>query len=165
VNVKRLLESGLMMIAEKARKHMIQIDVNIQEKLGKFSIRADEVKLKQILVNLLSNAAKFTPDGGRIDLSAYEEADEIVISVADTGIGLRPQDQDRIFAPFEQLEQSPTSRHTQGTGLGLALAKSLVELHGGRIWVRSEGIGKGSTFSFAIPIRHNPQGMEGRPEK
>jgi len=153
VNVKRLLESGVMMIAERARKHMIQIDVNIQEKLGKFSIRADEVKLKQILFNLLSNAAKFTPDGGRIDLSAHAEADEIVISVADTGIGLRPQDQDRIFAPFEQLEQSPTSRHTQGTGLGLALAKSLVELHGGRIWVRSEGIGKGSTFSFLIPVR------------
>jgi signal transduction histidine kinase len=83
----------------------------------------------------------------------------VIISVADTGMGLKPQDQERIFAPFEQVDLSDTRQPGQGTGLGLALARSLVELHGGRIWVKSDGIGKGSTFTFTIPIRHNSQDL------
>ncbi|MFC1834350.1 ATP-binding protein [Thermodesulfobacteriota bacterium] len=109
------------------------------------------MKLKQILFNLLSNAAKFTPDGGEIRLAAREEEGQLMVSVADTGIGIEPEDQARIFAEFEQVDSS-FSRSHEGTGLGLALTRRLVELHGGRIAVESQGEGKGSTFTFAIPL-------------
>jgi PAS domain S-box-containing protein len=161
VNIKRLLENSLMMIREKALKHRIQIDVSIQAELSDLQVQADEVKVKQIVFNLLSNAAKFIPDGGRIEISAHLEAEQVVISVADTGIGLKPQDQERIFAPFEQADLSYVGTREQGTGLGLALARSLVELHGGRIWVHSEGIGKGSVFTFTIPIRRSAEDLDG----
>ena len=151
VNISQLLESGVVMIMEKARKHGIEIDLRIDAELSGKGIQADEIKLRQIVFNLLSNAAKFTPDGGRIELSAEKEGDELVISVSDTGIGLQREDRERIFGAFEQLDGS-YARRQQGTGLGLALARSLVELHGGRIWAESEGEGKGSKFTFAIPI-------------
>jgi PAS domain S-box-containing protein len=161
VNIKRLLENSLMMIKEKALKHRIQIDVRIQEELSDFPVQADEVKLKQIVFNLLSNAAKFTPDGGRIEVSARLGQDEVVITVADTGVGLKPQDQERIFAPFEQADSLSGARTERGTGLGLALAKSFVELHRGRIWVHSQGPGKGSAFTFTIPVRRSPEDLDG----
>jgi signal transduction histidine kinase len=151
VNISRLLESGIVMIMEKARKHGIKVDLRVEPELSEAGIEADEIKLRQIVFNLLSNAAKFTPDGGRVDLLARKEGDELIISVSDTGIGIRPEDRERIFGSFEQLDSSYTRRQ-QGTGLGLALARSLVELHGGRIWAESEGEGKGSKFIFAIPI-------------
>jgi signal transduction histidine kinase len=155
-----LLENSLMMIREKALKHRIQIDVRIAAELSDLQVLADEVKIKQIVFNLLSNAAKFTPDGGRIEISAHLEAEEVVISVADTGIGLKLQDQERIFAPFEQADLYQAGTREQGTGLGLALARSFVELHGGRIWVHSDGIGKGSAFTFTIPFRHTSETPE-----
>jgi PAS domain S-box-containing protein len=161
VNIKRLLENSLMMIKEKALKHRIQIDVRIQEELSDFPVQADEVKLKQIVFNLLSNAAKFIPDGGRIEVSARLGPDEVAITVADTGVGLKPQDQERIFAPFEQADSLSGARTERGTGLGLALAKSFVELHRGRIWVHSQGPGKGSAFTFTIPVRRSPEDLDG----
>ncbi|MGD8889607.1 MAG: ATP-binding protein, partial [Desulfobacterales bacterium] len=129
------------------------------------TIQADERKLKQILYNLLSNAVKFTPDAGHILLSAERVFDTekqfqdlsasglnyIQISVEDSGIGLNQEDLERIFHPFEQVDNS-ASRRFPGTGLGLSLTKSLVELHGGKIWAESEGEGKGTTFSFCIPV-------------
>lgn len=160
VNIKRLLENSLMMIKEKALKHRIQIDIRIQEELSDLPVQADEVKVKQIVFNLLSNAAKFTPDGGRIEISAQLEAESVVITVSDTGIGLKPQDRERIFAPFEQVDLSDISPPEQGTGLGLALARTFVELHGGRIWVDSEGIGQGSAFTFTIPVCRSPEVLD-----
>ena len=128
------------------------------------TITADGRKLKQIMYNLLSNAAKFTPDGGQISVTAHpynpegEDASgkdsnngsSIIVGVADNGVGISPEDFDRIFKPFEQIENS-SSRKFQGTGLGLSLTQKLVELHGGQIWGESEGLGKGSTFRFTIP--------------
>jgi len=171
VNPKELLENSLMMIKEKAMKHGIQLSTDIDGIPA--TIRADERKLKQIMYNLLSNAVKFTPDGGEIRLTAdladsskKEASDQeiraisyelkasqkfIRISVTDTGIGLNQEDLELIFNPFEQVESS-TNRRFQGTGLGLSLTRSLVELHGGRIWVESEGEGEGSTFSLILPI-------------
>ncbi|HTL18393.1 MAG TPA: MASE1 domain-containing protein [Patescibacteria group bacterium] len=119
---------------------------------------ADEVKFKQIMYNLLSNAIKFTPKGGSVTVKivivpAFEDAasENLEVSVSDTGIGIRREDQERIFNEFEQVDSS-YGRQQQGTGLGLALTRRLVELHGGRIWVASQGIeGKGSTFSFVLP--------------
>lgn len=129
------------------------------------NITADERKIKQIMYNLLSNAVKFTHDGGKISIKAQtcdfnneqhsgsdsNQNQGIKISVSDTGIGINPKNLDCIFNPFEQVE-STASRKFNGTGLGLSLTKSIVELHGGKIWAKSSGEGKGTTFSFTMPI-------------
>jgi signal transduction histidine kinase len=123
---------------------------------------AEEAKFKQVMYNLLSNAIKFTPDGGRVfvtaDVRNSARADSstagksLRVVVIDTGIGIKAEDQERVFEEFEQVDSS-YGRQQQGTGLGLALTRSLVEMHGGRIWLESEGVeGKGSTFTFLIPI-------------
>jgi signal transduction histidine kinase/DNA-binding response OmpR family regulator len=124
-------------------------------------IEADPKHFKQILYNLLSNAVKFTPEGGKVQLAAVgkrgnESAERgfVQISVTDTGIGIAPEDHHLVFSEFQQVEDS-YSRQQEGTGLGLALSKKLVELHGGEIWFVSEK-GKGSTFSFTIPLEHAP---------
>ena len=118
-------------------------------------VTADRMRLRQVLLNLLSNAIKFTTDGGRITLRAQpEDSGRVRIAVTDTGIGIAPADQHRLFQEFVQLDASP-SRHYEGTGLGLALSKRLVELHGGTIGVESQ-LGQGSTFWFTMP-RAAPQ--------
>jgi len=104
------------------------------------------------MYNLLSNAVKFTPEGGKIVIGAGEKPHEIEIHVSDTGLGIKEKDLERIFNPFEQVDSS-FSRERGGTGLGLALAKKLVELHGGRVRVESEGVGRGSKFLFTIPVK------------
>jgi signal transduction histidine kinase len=104
--------------------------------------------VKQILFNLLSNALKFTPAGGRVTLAAAPIDDVVQISVRDTGIGIRDEDQSRIF---EEFQQAGPGKAVEGTGLGLALAKRFVEMHGGRIWVNSE-VGRGSSFTFTLPL-------------
>jgi signal transduction histidine kinase len=118
-------------------------------------ITADGRKLKQIIYNLLSNAIKFTPEGGMIKLSAKWvtscEGKHIEIAVKDSGIGLKCEDLERIFRPFEQVDNS-ASRRYQGSGLGLTLTKRFVELHGGSIRVESEGEGEGCTFRLSLPI-------------
>ena len=151
VNIKDLLANSLIMIKEKALKHGIKLDSHISQELMDLEISADERKLKQIMFNLLSNAVKFTPDGGVITTTVRREGKDLITSVADSGIGIKPEDQERVFGEFEQLD-STYARQQQGTGLGLALNRRLVELHGGRIWVESKGEGKGSTFTFVIPI-------------
>lgn len=162
-DLKTLLEQTLTIIMDKAKTRNIDLRTSIEEIPP--TIAADLLRVKQILYNLLSNAAKFTPDGGSILLSARKisvEAkensaagentrNEVEISVADNGIGIRKEDLAKIFEPFSQLESS-LSRKYPGTGLGLALTRNLVEMHGGRIWVESEGLGKGSTFRFTLPI-------------
>src|SRR5262245_1190199 len=111
----------------------------------------DERKIKQILLNLLSNAGKLTREGGRIGINARQADGSVEISVSDTGIGIAPEDQAKIFEEFRQVG-GDYSHKKEGTGLGLTLAKKFVELHGGRIWVESE-IGKVSTFRFTLPER------------
>ena len=159
VDIRELLEKSLTMVKEKAIKHGIQIQLPSNFNGTPKAIWADARKLKQVLYNLLSNAVKFTPNGGSItlatklisELNGEEKHSAIEISVTDTGIGIKPEDQARIFNTFEQADGS-ASRRYQGTGLGLALTKQLVELHGGKIWVESQGVGKGATFSFIIPV-------------
>jgi CheY-like chemotaxis protein len=112
-------------------------------------ILADQVKFKQIMYNLLSNAIKFT-HRGNITIVAECKDKEFTISVTDTGIGIDPKDNKIIFDEFKQSDSSQ-SRQYEGTGLGLALTKKLVDMHGGRIWVESEGTGLGSKFIFTIP--------------
>jgi signal transduction histidine kinase len=112
--------------------------------------------LKQIMFNLLSNAVKFTPDGGKIRVSGQTQrsadgAAWVTVSVADTGAGLRPEQLDRLFTPFLQMESSKYSSG-EGTGLGLSITRRLVELHGGRVRAESAGPGEGSTFHFTLPV-------------
>ena len=150
IRLEIVLRNCMILIKEKAIKHSLQLELKMQDDLREVEICADEVKLKQIIFNLLSNAAKFTPGSGRITLSAIRDNGNLLVSVTDTGIGIKLEDQPRIFEAFEQVDSS-YSRQQEGTGLGLALTQRLVELHGGRIWVQSDGEGKGSTFSFVIP--------------
>ena len=106
--------------------------------------------MKQVLLNLLSNALKFTPEGGRIDLGARLDGDVVEVSVADTGIGIAPEDEAAVFEEFRQV--GTADKKAEGTGLGLALSRKFIELHGGRIWVKSQ-LGSGSTFTFTLPLR------------
>ncbi|TAM36750.1 hypothetical protein EPN54_05550 [bacterium] len=148
---KDVLEPSLTLLQEKCLKHNIGLSLDIQSQAD-INISADPKKLKQIMFNLLSNAVKFTPDGGRVEVSAkLAAADFIEISVKDTGIGIKPADLSKLFQTFSQIE-SGYSKTVEGTGLGLALTKKLVELHGGEIRVESE-FGKGSKFIFTIPVK------------
>jgi signal transduction histidine kinase len=156
VVVGDLLTGSLVMIKEKAMKHGVTLKTDIPEELSHFEMLADERKFKQILFNLLSNASKFTPDGGAITLSARRmtegKGEVIQVSVKDTGIGITPENQEKVFESFYQVSGSLASK-TSGTGLGLPLARSFVKLHGGRMWVKSEGDGKGSQFYFTVPVQ------------
>jgi signal transduction histidine kinase len=143
------LDNALTLVRERATRHGITLTETVDDQVG--HIVADERKVKQILLNLLSNAVKFTPKGGRVGLTATATDDGITIAVSDTGIGIAPEDQATIFEEFRQVGRDD-ARKQEGTGLGLTLAKKFVELHGGRIWVRSQ-VGLGSTFSFTLPMR------------
>jgi signal transduction histidine kinase len=143
------LENTVTLVQERASRNGIALEMAVDERLGDFV--GDERKIRQILLNLLSNAVKFTPEGGRIGITAVPADGAVEISVSDTGIGIAPEDQDAIFEEFRQVG-SDYARKREGTGLGLTLAKKFVELHGGKIWVKSE-VGKGSTFTFTLPVR------------
>jgi len=143
------ISNAMTLVRERAQRHGIQLGSEIDQRLGEF--QADERKVKQILVNLLSNAVKFTPDGGRVEVSAKLDTTVVEIAVRDTGIGIAPEDQGLLFEEFKQVGRD-SKRKAEGTGLGLALTKKFVELHGGAIRVESAP-GKGSTFSFTLPVR------------
>ena len=146
------IENALILVKGRAANHSIALGLEVDHRLREFV--ADERKLKQVLVNLLSNAVKFTPEGGRVEVRAASANRGVEISVSDTGIGIAAEDHELIFEEFRQVG-SDYARKREGTGLGLSLTKRLVELHGGRIWVKSE-VGKGSTFSFTLPERPWP---------
>lgn len=151
VRVQDLVGNALVMVKEKAHQHGLEISTGMDEELQDRVVVADERKLKQILFNLLSNAAKFTPDGGKIRVEARIAGEDMLITVTDTGIGIPPEKQALLFQKFTQLHDTLTDK-TSGTGLGLALCRELVQLHGGRIWAESEGKDRGSRFSFVIPL-------------
>jgi signal transduction histidine kinase len=158
LSVPDILESVRQTVEPLAEKKRITITTEVDSSLT--SLTADETKFRQILYNLLSNAIKFTPEAGQVTLRARANDSGAEFSVSDTGIGIRPEDRERIFQEFEQVEMS-AERRFEGTGLGLTLAKKLVELHDGRIWLDSE-VGKGSTFSFVLPMNPRTQRAEER---
>ncbi|MEK6697863.1 MAG: GAF domain-containing protein [Nitrospirota bacterium] len=200
VPIEKILYASLKMVKEKAMKHGVKLDCEIEQNAD-IEIEADDRKFKQIMYNLLSNAVKFTPDNGSVHVHARKvrssesgvrseekpppqpplgkggieggvvselrtmnselDRDFIEISVADTGIGIAPEDIPKLFHEFTQLESTYTKQH-EGTGLGLALTKRLVELHNGRIGVESE-FGKGSRFTFVMPIRQESGGRRQQP--
>jgi signal transduction histidine kinase len=143
------LDSALTLVRERAGRRGIALQMNIDSQLGQ--IQADERKVRQVVLNLLSNAIKFTPEGGRIEVGAVPTDGFVEVSVADTGVGIAPEDQEAVFEEFRQV--GTAAKKVEGTGLGLTLCRKFVELHGGKIGVTSQ-VGVGSTFTFTIPVRH-----------
>jgi len=152
-DVPLAIDNAVTLVRDRAANHGLMLAIDVEPALGTFV--GDERKLKQILLNLLSNAVKFTPDGGRVGVRAVRADGAVEISVSDTGIGIAPEDQEAVFEEFRQVG-TDVVRKREGTGLGLALTRKFVELHGGTIRVESE-LGKGSTFTFTLPERPWPE--------
>jgi len=147
--MKSLLNEIPMLVADMVSKKKLEMLLEIADDLP--NIEGDELKVKEIIYNLLSNAVKFTPEGGKIGMRAKRADSEIEIVVWDTGVGIAPENMGKIFEGFFRVD-TPYSRVTEGTGLGLPLSKKLVELHGGKFSVESEGLNKGTEVRFTLPI-------------
>ena len=150
-HLPQAIENALVLVRERALRRGITLEQSIDARLGE--IQGDERKIKQVLLNLLSNAIKFTPEGGRVGVRAEPVDEYVEVAVSDTGVGIAPADQEAVFEEFRQV--GAAEKKAEGTGLGLALARKFIELHGGRIWVKSQ-VGAGSTFTFTIPVRREP---------
>ncbi|MDT5296885.1 MAG: hypothetical protein QOG79_127 [Mycobacterium sp.] len=140
------LDYTLKMVRERATRHAIALSVQVADDID--TIEADELQFKKVVLNLVANAVKFTPDGGSVSVRAYREGTDLVVTVTDTGIGVPPEDQERIFESFQQGRRGAPKE--EGTGLGLTLCRRIVELFGGRMWLKSTP-GTGSTFGFSVP--------------
>jgi signal transduction histidine kinase len=149
-DVPSALGNSLTLVKERAQRHGVRLSLDAAPDLG--VIQADERMFKQIMLNLLSNAVKFTPEGGAVSVGSRRCNGALEVSVKDTGVGIAPDDQQTIFEEFRQVGRDYT-RKGEGTGLGLALAKRFIELHGGEIHVQS-ALGKGSKFTFTLPVHH-----------
>jgi len=141
------LDNALILVRERAQRRSLTLDKDLDAGVGQ--IQGDERKIRQVVLNLLSNAIKFTPEGGRIELAAVPKDGLVEVSVSDTGVGIAPEDQDKVFEEFRQV--GTADKKAEGTGLGLTLCRKFTELHGGKIWVKS-AVGQGSTFTFTIPV-------------
>jgi GAF domain-containing protein/anti-sigma regulatory factor (Ser/Thr protein kinase) len=147
-NLPMTIDNALTLVRERAAHRSIALHTSVDERLGQ--IQGDERKIRQVLLNLLSNAIKFTPEGGRIEVGAKPVNGSIEVSVSDTGVGIAPEDQEAVFEEFRQV--GTAEKKVEGTGLGLALSRKFIELHGGKIWVKSQ-VGAGSTLTFSVPVR------------
>ena len=150
------IDGVLALVRERAGQHGVELRFDATD--APTYITADELRLKQVLLNVIGNAVKFTPEGGNVTLRAWTEGPEVLITVTDTGIGIAEADRSRIFDSFQQGTRSASS--SEGTGLGLTLTRRIVELHGGRMWLDSE-LGAGSTFGLALPRQVPARPVEG----
>jgi len=151
-DLPQAIDNALTLVRERASRRGIALVASVDTRLGE--LPGDERKIKQVLLNLLSNAIKFTPEAGRVEVRAEPVDGHVEISVSDTGIGIAPEDQEAMFEEFRQVGTDYAMKR-EGTGLGLTLSRKFVELHGGRIWVKS-AVGEGSTFTFTLPVRPWP---------
>jgi two-component system CheB/CheR fusion protein len=149
LSLKSLLNEMTNLVADMAGKKGLRISVDIAPDLP--DIEADDLKVREVLYNLLSNAVKFTPEGGDIGIRATASASSIEVVVWDAGIGIAKENIEKVFEGFFRVD-TPYSRVTEGTGLGLPLSRKLVELHGGRLSVESEGLNKGTSVRFTLPM-------------
>jgi len=147
-HLPQAIVNAITLVRELAARRAITLAIEIDPRLGE--IKGDERKVKQVLLNLLSNAIKFTPEGGRVEVHAGLSDGFAEISVTDTGVGIAPEDHEAVFEEFRQVGTDYAKKH-EGTGLGLTLSRRFVELHGGRIWVKSE-LNQGATFTFTLPV-------------
>jgi signal transduction histidine kinase len=149
IDLREVIQEAILDTKDMAREKSLNIGVNMPVDFP--PLMTDRKKLDLIVMNLLSNAIKYTPEEGHISIKAWLDGDKALVAIGDTGIGIPPEERDKIFERFYQVEDSLTRQHG-GIGLGLAIVKSFVELCQGRIWVESE-VGKGSTFTFELPLR------------
>jgi two-component system, NtrC family, sensor kinase len=150
------LDNALMLVRERAQRRSLTLHKDVDAGVGQ--IKGDERKIRQVVLNLLSNAIKFTPEGGRIEVAAVPKDGLVEVSVSDTGVGIAPEDQEKVFEEFRQV--GTADKKAEGTGLGLTLCRKFIELHGGRIWVKSQ-VGVGSTFTFMLPLTFDQRHQTG----
>jgi signal transduction histidine kinase len=148
MDFKTVIQSCMAEAEPLIEEKKLSVGMEVPEK--PLPIQGDQVRLCEVLMNLLSNATKFSPEGSDVTLRVEEENESIKVQVSDRGIGIRKKDLERVFEPFSAIEK-PT--YIKGAGLGLSITKGFVEAHGGRIWAESEGEGKGATFTFTLPRR------------
>ena len=146
--VRSAVHNCCTLIRERALRKRLRLESHVFEDVGTWT--ADERKFKQVVLNLLSNAVKFTPSGGQVRIAVRVEGDTLVVAVSDTGVGVAPEDQEKIFHSFQQLAGSDEEIRQEGSGLGLALSRRLVERHGGTLTVESTP-GRGATFVARFP--------------
>jgi signal transduction histidine kinase len=146
-DLPQAIDNALMLIRERAGRRSLTLHQDVDAGVGQ--VQADERKIRQVVLNLVSNAIKFTPEGGRIEVAAVPKDGSVEVSVSDTGVGIAPEDQEQVFEEFRQV--GTADKKAEGTGLGLTLCRKFVELHGGKIWVKSS-VGVGSTFTFSLPL-------------
>ena len=147
IDLERLIDESLVLVRERAARHGIDLHTHVAPAMRPLTV--DERKVKQVLLNLLTNAVKFTQDGGRVDVEVKDDAAAVTVSVIDNGIGISEADQERIFEAFRQVD-THGNRTQEGTGLGLSLSKSFVEMHGGVLILESRP-GAGSRFTLTLP--------------
>ena len=150
VDVSALVQTVTKRLAPQAESKRISLDLDLAPDLPR--VLADEDRAVQVLTNLTGNALQYTPEDGRMTIAAERMNNEVQISVRDTGIGIPPEHLPHIFDRFYRADKSRSRRAGGGSGIGLTIARALVEAHGGRIWVESAGEGQGSTFTFTLPI-------------
>jgi signal transduction histidine kinase len=150
VTVSNLVQTTVKRLAPQARDKRINLRSNLPADLP--PLQADEDRITQVLVNLVANAIQYTPEGGDVTISAVRQVDEIHISVKDTGVGIPPEHLANLFTRFYRVDKSRSRNAGGGSGIGLTIAKHLVEAHGGRIWAESKGEGQGSTFTFSLKV-------------
>jgi signal transduction histidine kinase len=148
-DLPQAIENALVLVRERALRRGLSLESSIDPRLGGW--RGDERKIKQVLLNLLSNAIKFTPEGGRVSVRAAPMDEHVEVAVSDTGVGIAPEHLEAVFEEFRQV--GTAEKKAEGTGLGLALARKFIELHGGRIRAQSQ-VGVGSTLTFTLPVHH-----------
>lgn len=150
VDVSSLVQTVAKRLSSPAASKRISLDIQAAPDLP--PVRADEDRTVQVLTNLTGNALQYTPVGGKVTLSAKRANGEVQISVHDTGVGIPPEHQAHIFDRFYRVDKSRSRQAGGGSGIGLTIARALIEAQGGRIWVESEGTGKGATFTFTLPV-------------
>jgi histidine kinase len=150
VSVSSLVQTSVKRLSPQATAKRITLHSNLPADLP--SIQAEEDRITQVLVNLVANAIQYTPEGGEVTISAARHSDEIYISVGDTGIGIPPEHIANLFTRFYRVDKSRSRNAGGGSGIGLTIAKHLVEAHGGHIWAESKGEGQGSTFTFSLQV-------------
>ena len=147
VAIEQVIHNVVALFYPKALKEKQSLTLEVPDSLP--LVKADSQRIERALLTLVANASKFTPKGGKIKVSAWQDNNTLVVQVSDTGIGIPPAEQERIFQPYYQIKQG--GGKLTGSGLGLAIAKSIVELHGGNIWLKS-AVGQGSSFFFSLPL-------------
>jgi PAS domain S-box-containing protein len=160
VRMEKIVRNVAEMIRPQCDQKALCLMLDIQPDAG--LVLGDENRLTQVVTNLVSNACRYTPEGGCITLALSQADGTLRVDVTDTGIGIAPEDQSKIFQRFYRAS-NPLVQEVAGTGLGLPIARMLVEMHGGRMWLRSE-IGVGSTFTFILPV-YTGEADEARPEQ